>query len=305
MVSPAREAAQRGRGPLLLCALLCLSALVGSSRNAEACSCGGLTEEFIPAQGSTNIPLNVSLVAVPRDARGEPDVRLLDAQGAVVAGATTSWLVTAAEFPWVIFTPSAPLAANTTYTLQSSGLGATYSAEFQTGVEMDLLPSTIAVESFETSIEASDSLHGCWDNAFELDKATLRVTSSDADLTYLRVEVRTRAGLLVEEIFVPREFLDDDAGTLVFATADCGLPGILLELGTEYCATVVGYDLSGNASSPQEICAAPTFCETSAGDARCARPTGCSAGATTTGWSMPGFVLVLMLARRRRLRAAS
>jgi uncharacterized protein (TIGR03382 family) len=244
-----------------------------------------------------DVPTNAIVVAVTPFANPQGVVRLLDDQGDPVPGTTASYSVGTTIHGWLVFTPLASLAANTTHSIEIDGM---ISSTFTTGdseaTDAPPFDSIVAVEP--ALIAAGDEPSPCWRYADSLDELTIRLSPLVSAVSHIIVDVWP-----AQETTDPFRVLVPvarfaSANTIVMSTDDCGVAGPELVVDQEYCVSVTVYDTFGNASPTREACSGATACVGDSPTGRCATTGGCSAHPGVPGWL--ALLLGLLPLRRRR-----
>jgi hypothetical protein len=285
----------------LAIAFVAIATLLGlRAAEAQACSCEIPTLSFRPSSGAVDVPRNSIVVVVTPLANPTGQVRVLDDLGEAVAGTVSSFSVRDPFHGWLVFTPSAPLSADTSHSIEIDG---TISSTFTTGsTESSEAPAFGGVVSVEAElIAAGEDVNTCWRHADSLDQLTLELSPLDPAVSHVIVDVRpANEAEYSFRVLVP---VEDFASpyTVVMSTDQCSIAGPELVSGEEYCVSVTAYDRYGNASESHEACSGATECVGDSPTGRCASSKGCS-----TQNDMPGYLVFLLgvpLLRRRWRRA--
>jgi hypothetical protein len=275
---------------------------------AILCECGLPIAPISPANAATDVPVNAVVYY---------DTSLMDVQLAVHVAASDADVPVqiARHGTYLVATPTAPLAAGTTYAV----LAGTQRTTFTTGSASDITPPAFAgITSLapETMAEPEQNDGSACVNC--------SVEYMNGQVSRLRLgydDPPADAVLLVASVYPAGDPASAHEIALTrFAWADrmlgftqCGPLSPQLAADTMYCARITAYDAAGNAAGAgAESCDAAVAC-TPMLDSSCAPADACipqpppqghtpAAGCTTTspsGWLLALLALVSRRARRR------
>lgn len=241
-----------------ICLAMGLLALVGWSTPAEACSCQSDQVTF-PADGATQVPLNVQPTYVSRSAQFSGELLLREnVSGQAIESASEVFERGRSNSYLQRLGPATSLLPDTRYEFVRRGSDSEIIlATFTTGSVEDLeAPLTPQLTSFvpEVMIDlpATNSCVGGYlrrSSRFRSDIANL----SD-DTVYALLLVESSDSEFWQSDTIPL-FAGEDFGVLgVSDTWYCGATPPILDLGSRVCARIVAYDVAGNSSSSEEIC---------------------------------------------------